>query len=91
MSFEWKLFLTPDDFLTVYVFLFFFVWPLDGQWQSRIASSDVILQANQSVDFWLVQAEQLVSSVPSPLQFVTYELFNAVKHKTITKSQGRIA
>ena len=62
-----------------------------GQWQSRIASSDVILQANQSVDFWLVQAEQLVSSVPSPLQFVTYELFNAVKHKTITKSQGRIA
>lgn len=61
------------------------------QWQRRIASSDVILQANQSVECWLVQAEQLVNSLPNQLQSVTQELVNSVKEKTTIKSQGRIA
>ncbi len=61
------------------------------QWQRRIASSDVILQANQSVEYWLVQAEQLVNSLPNQLQSVTQELVNSVKEKTTIKSQGRIA
>ena len=62
-----------------------------AQWQRRIASSDVILQANQSVDYWLVQAEQLVISLPNQLQSVTQDLVNSVKYKTTIKSQGRIA
>ena len=61
------------------------------QWQRRIASSDVILQANQSVEYWLLQAEQLVKSVPQPLQSVTQQLVDSVKEKTIIKNQGRIA
>lgn len=62
-----------------------------AQWQRRIASSDVILQANQSVDYWLVHAEQLVISLPNQLQSVTQDLVNSVKYKTTIKSQGRIA
>ena len=62
-----------------------------AQWQRCIASSDVILQANQSVDYWLVQAEQLVISLPNQLQSVTQDLVNSVKYKTTIKSQGRIA
>ena len=60
-------------------------------WQRRIASSDVILQANQSVDYWLIQADQLVSSLPAQLQSVTEGLVAAVKQKTTIKRQGRIA
>lgn len=60
-------------------------------WQRRIASSDVILQANQSVDYWLLQADQLVSSLPVQLQSVTQGLVAAVKQKTSIKRQGRIA
>lgn len=62
-----------------------------AQWQRRIASSDVILQANQSVDYWLVQAEQLVISLPNQLQSVTQDLVNSVKYRITIKSQGRIA
>ena len=61
------------------------------QWQRLIASSYVILQANQSVDYWLLQAEKLVSSVPSQLKFVASELVNTVKQKIIINNQGRIA
>ena len=60
-------------------------------WQRRIASSDVILQANQSVEYWLIQADQLVSSLPAQLQSVTQGLVAAVKQKTTIKRQGRIA
>ncbi len=60
-------------------------------WQRRIASSDVILQANQSVDYWLIQADQLVSSLPAQLQLVTEGLVAAVKQKTTIKRQGRMA
>jgi octaprenyl-diphosphate synthase len=61
------------------------------QWQRRIASSDVILQANQSVDYWLVQAELLVNSLPAQLQPVAHGLVASVKQKTTIKSQGQIA
>jgi geranylgeranyl pyrophosphate synthase len=61
------------------------------QWQRLIASSDVILTANQSVDYWLLQAEQLVDSVPSQLRFVTGELVRAVKQKIVTNKRGLIA
>jgi octaprenyl-diphosphate synthase len=61
------------------------------QWQRRIASSDVILQANQSVDYWLVQAEFLVNSLPAQLQPVAHGLVASVKQKTTIKSQGQIA
>jgi octaprenyl-diphosphate synthase len=60
-------------------------------WQRCIASSDVILQANQSVDYWLSQADQLVSSLPVQLQSVTQGLVAAVKQRTTVKRQGRIA
>ena len=62
-----------------------------GHWQRRIASSDVILQANQSVDYWLIQADQLVNSLPAQLQSVTQGLVAAVKQKTTIQRQGRIA
>jgi len=60
-------------------------------WQRRIASSDVILQANQSVDYWLVQAELLVQSLPAQLQPVAHGLVASVKQQTTIKSQGQIA
>ena len=60
-------------------------------WQRRIASSDVILQANQSVDYWLVQAELLVNLLPAQLQPVAHGLVASVKHRTTIKSQGQIA
>ena len=60
-------------------------------WQRRIASSDVILQANQSVDYWLVQAELLVQSLPAPLQPVAHGLVASVKQQTTITSQGQIA
>ena len=66
-----------------------------SHWQKRIASSDVILQANQSVDYWLLQAELLVLSVPPQLQSVTAGLVASVKKMTtntnIIKHQGHIA
>ena len=66
-----------------------------SHWQKRIASSDVILQANQSVDYWLLQAELLVLSVPPQLQSVTAGLVASVKKMTtntnIIKHQGQIA
>jgi len=63
-------------------------------WQKRIASSDVILQANQSVDYWLAQAEMLVLTVPSQLQPVTAGIVSKVKGTepgNIIKHQGQIA
>jgi geranylgeranyl pyrophosphate synthase len=60
-------------------------------WQRRIASSDVILQANQSVEYWLVQADQLVNTLPIQLQPVAHGLVASVKQKIIIKRQGQIA
>ena len=60
-------------------------------WQRRIASSDMILHANQSVDQWLVQAAQLVSTLPFQLQPVAHELVLAVNKTSTGKQQGRIA
>jgi geranylgeranyl pyrophosphate synthase len=57
-------------------------------WQRRIASSDVILHANESVDYWLVKAEQLVNQLPTPLQSVVHGLVASVKQKTVIKHQG---
>ena len=66
-----------------------------SHWQKRIATSDVILQANQSVDYWLVQAELLVLSAPPQLQSVSAGLVASVKQMTtnthIIKHQGQIA
>jgi geranylgeranyl pyrophosphate synthase len=57
-------------------------------WQRRIASSDVILHANESVDYWLIKAEQLVNQLPAPLQPVVYGLVASVKQKSVIKHQG---
>jgi geranylgeranyl diphosphate synthase, type I len=62
-----------------------------SHWQRRIASSDVILQANQSVDYWLIQADQLVITLPVQLQPVAQGLVASVKEQSIIKRQGRIA
>ncbi|MFT7389401.1 MAG: geranylgeranyl pyrophosphate synthase [Candidatus Endobugula sp.] len=62
-----------------------------AHWQRRIASSDVILKANQSIDYWLLQADQLVNTLPAQLQPVARELVVSVKHKTAGRRQGRIA
>jgi geranylgeranyl pyrophosphate synthase len=62
-----------------------------AHWQQRIASSDVILQANQSIDYWLFQADQLVKTLPEKLQPVARELVTSVKHKTAVRRQGQIA
>ena len=60
-------------------------------WQRRIAASEVILHANQSVDYWLAEAEQLVTTLPDQLQPVVQALVNSVKQKTAIKHQGQIA
>ena len=60
-------------------------------WQRRIASSDVILHANQSVDYWLLKAEQRVSSLPIELQPVTQGLVTSVKQKATLAREGKIA
>lgn len=62
-----------------------------SHWQQRIASSDVILQANQSIDYWLFQADQLADTLPVKLQPVARELVSSVKHKTAVRRQGQIA
>ena len=62
-----------------------------SNWQQRIASSVVISQANELVDQWLIQAEELVLSLPPALQSVTADLVNSVKKTTLIKSQCRIA
>ena len=62
-----------------------------GHWQRRIASSEVILEANESIDCWLMEAEQLVSLLPIPLHTVAHSLLAAVQHKTEIKRQGQIA
>ena len=64
-----------------------------GQWQRRIAASDIILEANQLVDYWLLEAEQLVSSLPIQLHAVTQSLVAAVKQKIEIdiEHQGQIA
>jgi geranylgeranyl pyrophosphate synthase len=62
-----------------------------AHWQQRIASSEVILQANQSIDYWLLQADQLVMTLPAKLQPVARELVNSVKDKTSVRLQGQIA
>jgi hypothetical protein len=54
--------LSRDDFISWYQSDDNMLLP---QWQRRIASSDVILQANQYVDSWLEQAEQLISKLPA--------------------------
>ena len=61
------------------------------QWQQKIASSEVILKANELVDQWLMQAEKKVFSLPPALQSVTAELVKSVKKTTLVKSQCRIA
>jgi geranylgeranyl pyrophosphate synthase len=60
-------------------------------WQRRIASSSVILQANQSVDFWLAQAELLVTSLPPQLRPVAQGLVSSVKQNATLKREGLIA
>ena len=60
-------------------------------WQRRIASNEVILEANILVDGWLLEAEQLVSSLPPQLHAVTQSLVAAVQQKTETTRQGQIA
>jgi geranylgeranyl pyrophosphate synthase len=62
-----------------------------AHWQRRIASSDVILEANQLVDYWLLQADKLVYTLPIQLQKVARGLVLSVKKKTTGESQGRIA
>jgi geranylgeranyl pyrophosphate synthase len=62
-----------------------------GHWQRRIASSEVILEANESLDCWLMEAEQLVSFLPIQLHTVAQSLLAAVQHKTEIKRQGQIA
>ena len=62
-----------------------------SSWQQRIASSVVISQANELVDQWLMQAEELVLSLPPALQSVTSDLVASVKKTTLIKSQCRIA
>ena len=60
-------------------------------WQRRIATSDVILHANQSIDHWLIEAEKLVHTLPIELQPVVQGLVNSVKQKTAIKHQEQIA
>ena len=62
-----------------------------GHWQRRIASSVVILEANESLGCWLMEAEQLVSLLPIQLQTVAQSLLAAVQHKTEIKCQRQIA
>ena len=62
-----------------------------SHWQQRIASSVVISQANELVDQWLIQAQELVLTLPTALQSVTEDLVNSVKKTTLVKSQCRIA
>lgn len=60
-------------------------------WQRHIASNEVILEANVLVDGWLLEAEQLVSSLPPQLHTVAQSLVAAVQQKTETTLQGQIA
>ena len=62
-----------------------------SHWQQRIAASVVISEANELVDQWLMQAEELVLTLPPVLQSVTTDLVNSVKKTTLVKSQCRIA
>ena len=62
-----------------------------GQWQRRIAASEVIFEANELVDYWLLEADQLVISLPRQLHIVTQSLVDAVKPKKEMKHQGLIA
>ncbi len=61
------------------------------QWQRRMASSDTILEANQLVDYWLLEADYLVTSLPLELHAVTQSLVAAVKQKIEIEHQGQIA
>ena len=62
---------------------------------TNLMTCEVILQANQSVDYWLLQAELLVLSVPPQLQSVAAGLVASVKKMTtnthLIKHQGQIA
>ena len=62
-----------------------------AHWQRRIAASDMILKANQSVEYWLVQADQLIKRLPLQLQAVAQGLVASVALKTTFKSQGHFA
>jgi octaprenyl-diphosphate synthase len=62
-----------------------------SHWQRRIASSDLVLQANQSIDYWLLKADQLVNTLPIELQPVAHELVASVKQRATGKRKGRIA
>lgn len=57
-------------------------------WQRRIACSDVILKANQTIDYWLVQAAQQVNKLPVKLQPVAYSLIDSVKPKQTINLEG---
>jgi geranylgeranyl pyrophosphate synthase len=59
-------------------------------WQRRIASSEVILQANQTVDYWLLKADQLVNTLPAQLRPVALRLVASVNQKKPGKRQGRM-
>jgi octaprenyl-diphosphate synthase len=50
-----------------------------AQWQRKIASSGVILQANQKIHVWLEEAVQLVGSTPPELRSVASQLISFVK------------
>lgn len=60
-------------------------------WQRRIATSDVILHANQSIDYWLIEAEKLINTLPSQLQPVVQGLVSSVTEKSAIKHQEQIA
>jgi octaprenyl-diphosphate synthase len=51
----------------------------------------MILKANQSVEYWLVQADQLIKRLPLQLQAVAQGLVASVALKTTFKSQGHFA
>jgi geranylgeranyl pyrophosphate synthase len=60
-------------------------------WQRRIACSDIVLKAYQTVDFWLLQAAEQISDLPTELQPVAYSLVESVKPKTTINIEGWIA
>jgi geranylgeranyl pyrophosphate synthase len=62
-----------------------------GHWQRRIAFSGAILQASELVDCWLLEAEHLVTLLPTQLRTVAQSLVANVKQKTHIKNQGQIA
>jgi len=60
-------------------------------WQKRIASSEAILHANQRVESWLAQAENLMPNIPHQLQPVTKRLIFSVKPPKTQQHQEQSA